>query len=202
MKNIFKSMSVILSLTLIITMSTNAAFTASATIQGNTFSVGSSQLRLWSDLDGGPDVQVLPNTVDFLDISPFWTDDYFAKITNTGSVPLKLSVAADEIVPHALATQINVKVYSWVDQDNDGVADLGELETTVTAENTLAGWQATPFDLSLAVNDNGNFDTDMDAGETVGLHFVFSVGDLDPSYQGASTTYDFVFNGTTTGTTP
>lgn len=192
MKNILKSLVVMVAVGAIIAGTTQAAFTAQAVVSGNTFSTGTAALMLWIDLGSndspGNLIQTKPNFTDFNGIYPGWTTTYDAKLKNTGTVPLETSVVSVPVTPHALASQITVEAMLWTDTNGDGIADAGELGASLGSK-TLVAWESSPFALGT-----------LSAGQTQGVHFVFSVGNIDDSYQGTSTTYNFVFNGTTPAT--
>lgn len=194
MKSFLKSLVVIFAVVVVLSGATHAAFTATATISGNTFSVGNAALRLYIDLAGGATagnlIQTKPNFTDFNNIYPNWTSSYDAKLYNSGTVALDTNVVSVPVTPHALASQINVEAMLWTDANADGVADPGELGASLGTK-TLQAWESSPFSIGV-----------LNAGQTQGVHFVFSVGDLDDTYQGVMTMYDFVFNGTSVAPTP
>lgn len=192
LKNILKSSVVLTAVATVVTMSTLAAFTASATVNGNTFSTGTVGLKLFTDLAGTSDPANLTstkdNTVDFMGIMPLWSDDYAAKVHNSGTVPLDVEVeAVVEVDDDYLADAIMVDFYLWDDTIGvtAGVAEPSEI--TWVAEQSLLDWETTPFVVA----------TPLAAATTQGVYFEFEVGDLDNTYQNRTVTYDFVFNGET-----
>ncbi|MEO8581243.1 MAG: hypothetical protein ABI425_01545 [Patescibacteria group bacterium] len=201
MKNILKSTVVVTLLAVLMVQTSLAAFTANATVTGNTFSTGTASLKLYQDVTGTNDVgnlsQTLDNTVDFENIYPGWSQDYLAKVYNDGTVPLKLTLNNFPTVANtALRNEIKIEAFLWNDAISNGVVDGGELSASIAGPMTMLAWQG--------LNPAGiNLGTTLGVGATQGVVLKFTTWDLindaDPTdqLQGETMTYDFVFNGTT-----
>jgi predicted ribosomally synthesized peptide with SipW-like signal peptide len=206
MKNLLKSVVMLVAVGAVMANATLAAFTAQAVVTGNTFSTGSASLLLYKDLAGDAVEdnlsQTLDNTVDFSNIVPGWTQDYVAKVFNAGTVPLNLTVNTLPTVSNtALQNEIKVEVFLWDDSNGDGVVDDGELGASVGGPMTMLAWQGLA---PTGIPVNSNFGV----GETQGVVFRFTtwnlINDADETdeLQGETMTYDFIFDGTTDGVSP
>jgi hypothetical protein len=164
-----------------------AAFSDSGNVLGSTFSVGSADIRLLSDVAGGTDVtnlvEELPGPT-FTDISPNWSTDYLIKIFNNGTSSVDLASHANYVTandPEDLRQIIFVEPFYWDDVNGNGVVDTGE-EGASLGRKTIVKWNTEGFAL-------GNLDT----GNVVGLILRFSTDNVSDTKQGASMIVDFEF---------
>lgn len=177
MKSFMKSLFMIVLVGAVAAQATLAAFTAQATITGNTFSTGTADLLV----DSGDEVFVQSfEGGSFSDIYPGWTQDFNATVLNNGSLDLVVDLTG-VLVPGSdtdgLRHALLVEVF-----EEDGTTSLG-------SPRTLNEWRTSPFVLG-----------ELEAGDlkTVVLRFT-APSDLGPQYEGHSVQFDFVFNGTTDG---
>ncbi len=194
MKNILKSLFIISVALTVMSVSTYAAWTASATVQNNTFSTGNAALRLYGNLGGVPGTNAaLTQTLagsSFSNLYPNWQQDYLAKLYNNGTVNLQASVTGVYVSEDAdLRNRISVEVWQWNDE-GDGTTGPGDTYSLLSAAQTLQSWRTNPVSLG-----------QLDVGNTVGVLLRFTTGDLSNAYQGKTTVFDFLLDGTTTGAT-
>lgn len=174
-------------LTLVIGVS-YAAFTDRADVSGATFSVGSADIRLLSDLSLGVEetnlVQELVGPV-FDNVSPYWTANYLIKIFNNAATDIVLTSNANYETlndPDDLRQLVYVEPFEWTDSNGDGLLSDGELGASY-GKKTIVKWKTEGFDF-------GN----VSSGEVKGFVLQFSTESVGDSKQGASAVYDFEFN--------
>jgi hypothetical protein len=167
-----------------------AAFTDKASILGTTFSVGSSDIKLFEDVSGGIDGANLVNEKagpSFAGVSPNWVEDYLVKIYNNAATDVLLSSNANYETandPDDLRQIIYVEPFSWDDVDGDGIVDDDELASATSyGRKTIVKWKTEGFDL-------GN----LASGEVKGFILRLSTDSVSDSKQGSSATYDFEFD--------
>lgn len=204
MKKILKSVFILLTVASLAVGATYAAFTSKATVTGNTFSTGNTDLKLLIDLvgnntDPGNLTDNLPG-VDFDNIYPDWTEDYAAKVANVGTLNMTLQNIAEYVSgdtdfdPH-----IQVEIYRWDDGNLDGIVDPGELIGGPYGVGTLEEWKlagpGTPPSNPDLFQDLGQINV---VNEIRGFVFRFTAAsDIPDTMQGKTEVLDFVFTGTT-----
>ncbi len=167
---------------------TYAAFMDVGEVKGSTITVGSSDIKMLSDVSGDITEANLVDTLigpSFENISQNWTGDYLMKLFNNASAPVDLStVAFYETVndPDDLRQDVYVELIEWVDMDNNGLVDDGELGVNY-GKKTIVKWKTEGFNLM-----------SLDSGEILGLILRFSVENLSDTKQGAGMLFDFEFN--------
>ena len=191
MKSILKSLFLIIVTVVVVSGATYAAWTAQAKVEGNTFSTGNAALQVRHA--GTAWGQTIPGPI-FNNLYPDWTQDYSVKVHNKGTVNLMLSlkgeVGSGWSDPKNLRGKISVEVREFTDLNNNWHFDSGE-GTKNLGIKTLQAWLSESL-----------VGSQVDAGEQQCYLLRFSVGDLADSFQGATLSgYNFVFDGTTAGTT-
>lgn len=194
MKNILKSVVVMLAVVAVASQATLAAFTANATITGNTFSTGSADLRLLEDLAGPAEGDNLVTSKvggTFTGIYPGWTEDYGVKLNNFGSVDLMTSVSGVYVSDTSnLRSAIFVEAYNWTDGGEVGVIEADEVSVDpIAPAMTLEQWRNTPIAL-------GELDATVDDTRSIVLRF-YTEESMGADNQNQTTVFNFVFNGTT-----
>ena len=179
-----------------VVVATKAAFDDVGEVQGTTFTVGNSDLKLLNDLLAGT---VESNLVDtkagpfFSNLFPGWVKDYEVMIYNAGSLDLDVTsesnyTTADD--PEDLRSYINVEVFDWSDSNSNGLFDEGEETLPSLGKKTIIKWKTEGIPLGL-----------LGAGDFKGLLLRFSLDTIPTTKQGQIAKYDFIFEGTTDGVT-
>ena len=196
MRDIIKSLFVLVAVGSAIAGGTIAAFTASATVEDSTFSTGTAALQMVVDPALAPEGDNLQDSidgVDFTNIYPGWVEDYGVAVHNTGSLDLVVSVIGvqDILTTHPdLANVIEVRAFAWDDSVTpNGLVDSGEVGSPFGGWRLLSDWETTPFNLG---------ELEEDTSLPVVFRFRTTV-DMDDTHQGNTAVYDFVFSGTTDG---
>lgn len=202
-----KSAFVILGALVLVTQTTLAAFTDNATITGNVFTTGTTDLRLLQDLSGPYSssnyVDPLAGT-SFNNIYPGWTSRYLLKVVNAGSLNMTLQSYAHYVSGNTgLGDYLTVTVRAWNDGSNgnplDGIAQAGEV-TDPYGTASITRWQNITFGGGGSDNPFGDLGQINSSDPVRGLVFDFEANSTMPnSLQGQSLTLDFVMNGTTQG---
>jgi len=167
---------------------TYAAFIDKGKILGSTFTVGSSDLKLLSNLSGGVDPSNLADELTgptFNNIGSSWHQDYLLKLYNNGTSPAQIATHSNYATandPDDLRSFIYVEPFPWNDANNNGVVDTGE-EGTSLGRKTIIKWKTEGFDL-------GSLGT----GEVKGLILRFSTDSVSDTKQGKSGVFDFEFD--------
>lgn len=167
---------------------TYAAFMDKGRILGSSFSVGSSDIKLLSDLAGTLDSSNLLDELmgpSFAKIAPYWKQDYPIKIYNNGTDTLDISSTANYETandPQELRQIIFVEPLDWSDSNNNGAVDEGEISASY-GKKTIVKWKTEGFLLG-PVNQ----------GETKGYVLRFSTDTISDTKQGATAMFDFEFN--------
>ncbi len=167
---------------------TFAAFTDKTKVLGSTFSVGSADIKLLKDLDGGVEEENLVDELlgpEFLNIDSNWTSDYLVKIFNNTQRDIVLTTNADYLTeqdPEDLRQLIYVEPIEWLDTNNNGILNDGELGLSY-GRDTIVKWKTQGFDL-------GQFS----ASQIKGIVFRFSTQSVPDSKQGASGIFTFELN--------
>ncbi|PIY79271.1 MAG: hypothetical protein COY81_03605 [Candidatus Pacebacteria bacterium CG_4_10_14_0_8_um_filter_43_12] len=182
-----------------ITISSYAAFVASATISGISFSTGRAELKIFGNIgytnagNNGNLTFTLPGP-SFEGIGPNWNTDYPLKYMNTGPVYLATSLRAVVTSDEAnLADDVMIQVWLWEDVDGNGSIAQGGSDTVteVGPSQSIASLVSTPLLL-----------TGLASGIPQGLIIRFSTGDLPSETQNKQLTVDFLLDGTTVAATP
>lgn len=167
---------------------TYAVLTDKAKILGASFSVGSADIRLLSDVTGGVDpanlVDEMPGP-SFEGVGPYWSKDYLVKIYNNSATAVALTTNAYyETVndPAELRQIIFVEPFGWADADSDGVVDAGELGASL-GRKTIVKWKTEGFDLGT-----------LDSGVVKSLVLRLSTDSVAESKFGATALFNFEFN--------
>jgi len=169
---------------------TYAAFMDKSSVLGSSFSVGSSDIKLLSNVSGTVESSNLTDELAgpaFANIVPYWQKDYLIKVYNKASSQVKLtSNALYETAqdPEDLRQLIFIEPLEWKDENLNGIVDAGE-EKTGYGKKTLIKWKTEGINLG-----------DIPQGEIKGLILRFSTENLSDSKQGASALFDFEFNAT------
>lgn len=178
-------------------VSTQAAFTAQATISGINFSTGHAALNLFGNLgytnagNNGNLTYILPGR-SFNEIGPFWSTDYLLKYFNNGSVKLMTELrAVIQSDPANLAEQIMVETWLWEDVDGNGSESPGDNLTLIGSAQSLESLVTSPVALG-----------QLNPGNPRGLRLRFMTDDLPPETQLQTLQLNFVIGGTTEGVTP
>jgi hypothetical protein len=164
-----------------------AAFKDQSKFMGSSFSVGSADIKLLKELDGGTASSNLTDTKEapsFTNISPNWSQDYLLKIYNNATTTLKITSNADYLTandPDNLRDIIFVEPFPWNDANNNGLVDADELGTSY-GKKTIVKWKTEGFDLGNALT-----------GEVRGLVLRFSTASVADSKQGKTGVWDFIF---------
>jgi|YNPBryulayer2012_1023412.scaffolds.fasta_scaffold01546_5 predicted ribosomally synthesized peptide with SipW-like signal peptide len=205
--SISKSLFLIFATVLLISQATLAAFTDTATITGNVFTTGTTDLKLLQNLAGPYNAS---NYVDplagtsFDNIYPGWTERYPLKVVNTGTLNMTLQSYANYVAGNStLADYITVTIRAWNDGSNgnplDGIVQAGEV-TDPYGVATLTRWQNTTFGGGATQNPFGDLGQINVPDPVRGFVFDFEASSTMPNtLQGQSLTLDFVMNGTTEG---
>jgi hypothetical protein len=166
---------------------TYAAFTDEGSVLGSSFSVGSADLKLLTDVSLPPDQTNLSEELQgpsFEGIGQNWQEDYLIKIFNNGTSNVNLATSADYETandPEDLRQEISVEPFEWNDTNSDGILDEGELGTSLGVK-TIVKWKTEGFDLG-----------SLDSGSTKELVLRFSTENLSETKQGATGVFDFIF---------
>lgn len=205
--SIFKSVFLIVGVIALASQVTLAAFSDTATLTGNVFTTGTTDLKLVQNLagpyNGSNYADPLAGT-SFLNIYPGWTNRYLLKVVNTGSLNMTLQNYAHYVSGNTgLGDYITVTIRAWNDGSNgnplDGIAQAGEVEGPYGTA-TMTRWQNTTFGGGSSQNPFGDLGQIYAADPVRGFVFDFEASTLLPnSMQGQSITLDFVMNGTTAG---
>ncbi len=196
-RRILTSLLIIVSVTASIAVSTQAAFTATATVSGINFSTGNASLQLFGNLgytnagNNGNLTHTLPGT-GFSDIRPNWSKQYLLKYFNAGSMDLDTSIRA--IIKEDtsnLASHIQVQTWIWQDSNGNGAYDGTDVLTPVGTQQTITSLANTPIPLGVLARHNAR-----------GLRMLFTTQDLPDETQQKKLVVDFVLNGTTANITP
>lgn len=167
---------------------TYAAFMDRGKILGSSFSVGSANIKLLSNLALGVEES---NLVDekqgptFSNISPNWSSDYLVKVYNDSTTELSLSSNSNyETVndPEDLRTIIYVEPMDWNDVDNNGEVTSSELGQSY-GKKTIVKWKTEGFNLGT-----------ISGGVVRSFVFRFSTQEISDSKQGAFALFDFEFS--------
>lgn len=165
-----------------------AAFTDSSNISGSTFSIGSADIKMLSDLSLGIDESNLVDELAgpvFSNITPNWQQDYNIKIYNNTAGSLQLTTNSNYETandPEDLRQIIFVEIFAWNDIDNNGVLDSGELGDSF-GKDTIVKWKTQGFDLG-----------QINAGEVNSYVLRFTTNDVSDTKQGATGVFDFEFD--------
>lgn len=169
---------------------TYAAFMDKGSILGTTFSVGSSDIKLFANVAGGTEESNLVDEVtgpSFGNITPYWEQNYYLKIYNNASSDVALlSNAIYETFqdPEELRQIIFIEPFDWRDYNNNGIEDSGEIGSSY-GRKTLAAWKTEGIDLGRLGKDSVR-----------GLILKFSTDGVSDTKQGASGVFSFEFNAT------
>jgi hypothetical protein len=189
MKN--KKLTVTLSLALLLIVAAGvaaAAFGDKGEILGSSFTVGSADIKFLTDLAGGTTPDNLADTLNgpsFINISPYWTEDYPLKLFNNATTHIQLTSNADYLTandPAELRQIIFVEPFNWNDQNHDGIVDDGELGSSF-GKKTIVKWKTEGYDLSSVA-----------PGGVKGMVLRFSTESVSDSKQGESGIFDFIFD--------
>lgn len=180
----------------VMTMSTYAAFTASATVSGINFSTGRAELKLFGNLGythvwNNGNLGVTQPGFKFESLGPFWTGGYRIKYFNTGTSNLmtSLKVVANSD-PANLQEHVQVQVWLWADVNKNGNDGPEDSYTLISDFQPLANLVSTPVPLG-----------QLDVHQPRGLRFKFKTDDLPSSTQNQTASFNFVIDGTTDGAT-
>lgn len=196
MRDIIKSLVLMLGVGVVLVGATSAAFTASTSVQDSTFSTGTAELQMVQDVSGDPVDYTAGNLDDsvagltFDNIYPGWIDFHGVIVFNTGSLDLVTSaVSAYDSGDAALGDVIEVRAFEWIDGNHDGIADNTELGSAFGGWRTLNDWETNKFNFG-----------ELEDGTPLPVAFKFrTTSGMDDTYQNKSVVYDYIFNGTTDG---
>lgn len=167
---------------------TYAAFSDKSNVLGATFTVGSADLKLLSNLANETDpttyVDELPGP-SFQNVTPIWQENYTIKLINRGTSKLAVTTNSNyETVkdPKDLRSDILVEIIKWTDVDKDGEIDSGE-ETLSLGKKTIIKWKTEGFSLG-----------ELDAGQIMPMILRFTAPTLTDTQQGATGIFDFEFD--------
>jgi len=169
---------------------TFAAFQDKGKVLGSKFTVGSSDIKLLSDVAGTTDSSNLAdelNGPNFDNVTPNWTQHYLLKLVNKGTTPVALTSHARYLTandPEDLRTILFVDLLPWNDGDGNGLADTGETGTSI-GKKSIVKWNTEGFDLG-----------SVEAGQVKGFVLRFSTESISETKQGASGVFDFEFDAT------
>lgn len=194
MKNIIRSLLIIISVSAIATSATYAVWTAQTNVENNTFSSGNASLQVTQR--GEPWSSNINSGLTFSNIYPGWSQDYSVFAKNNGSTNLNINLSGGL---HSgwndnanLRSVIKVHVWefndansNWLWNPDETLQDFGE-KTLETMRNDVGS--------GFTLNQ-------INASESRGFLLRFSAPpELADSYQNQNLSgYDFVFNGTTEG---
>lgn len=165
-----------------------AAFTDKAKVLGASFSVGSADIKFYSQLNLPPEPS---NLIDELagpvltNIGQTWSQDYPIKIYNTGTSTLSLGSHANYETandPSELRQDISVAIHEWNDANYDGIVDPGEMDPTPIAKKTIIKWKTEGIGLG-----------QINVGQFRSLVLRFSTENLSATKQGKTGLFDFEF---------
>lgn len=169
---------------------TYAAFMDKGSVLGSSFSVGSSDIKLLTNVAGNIESSNLSDEIQgpsFNNILPFWQKEYLIKIYNNASTTLDLHSLATYTTANDtqdLRYVIFVEPIEWKDLNSNGVVDSGEAVYSY-GRKSLLKWKTEGISLG-SVNQ----------GEIKGLILRFSTDDISDTKQGATALFDFEFNAT------
>lgn len=186
----------IIALLAAMTVTTQAAFTAKATLTGITFSTGTAELKLFGNLGythiwNNGNLYPGQRGGTFADIGPNWKGSQPLKYINTGSVPLMTSIRA--VVgndPAGLADDITVSVWQWQDTDGNGQESNTDTFTQLSSPQPLSEMVSNSVTLG-----------QLQRHDPKGLMLRFTTGDLSNETQKQSLSVEFIIDGTTQGVT-
>lgn len=167
---------------------TYAAFMDKGSILGTTFSVGSSDIKLLTDITVGIEENNLSDEIigpSFRDITPYWEQKYYLKIYNKSSSAVELISSAiydSEQDPENINEILFVEPFEWKDYNNNGISDEGEIYESY-GRKTIEDWLKEGINLGPLGKDSLR-----------GLMLKFSTEDIPDSKQGASGIFNFEFN--------
>jgi predicted ribosomally synthesized peptide with SipW-like signal peptide len=205
--SVLKSIFLIVGVIALASQVTLAAFSDTATLTGNVFTTGTTDLKLVQNLAGpysGDNYADPLAGTSFSNIYPGWTNRYTLKVVNTGTLNMTLQNYAHYVSGNTgLGDYITVTIRAWNDGSNgnplDGIAQAGEVTDSYSTA-TMTRWQNTTFGGGPSDNPYGDLGQINTADPVRGFVFDFEASTLLPnSMQGQSVTLDFVMNGTTTG---
>lgn len=187
MKKSLRNITLVCLMLLLVTGVAYSVFSTQGRIAGTQFTTGHADLALLRDLSQGPSssnlTKALPGSF-FEGLMHNSQRQLALKLTNIGTLGLETILEAQSFdIPTTpdLRNAIRVTLFRWFD-DGDGVVDESELSSGLETK-TLTQWLSMPFVLgSLAPTT------------VMGYVLQFTVSDLDNTYQGLSTTVDFIFN--------
>lgn len=162
-----------------------AAFQDKGKVLGSTFSVGSTDIKLLSDIAGNTEPANLADEINgpsFSNITPNWTKDYLVKLVNKGTTTLSMASHAKYLTandPEDLRNVIYVEPIEWSDLNNNGIADDGETGISM-GKKSIVKWNTEGFDFGL-----------IQINETRGFVLRFSTEGLSDTKQGATGIFDF-----------
>ncbi len=196
-KHLIASLFIICVTVVAITVTTSAAFTATATLSGINFSTGHAALKLFGNLGytnagNNGNLTTTLQASSFDNIGPYWSRNHLLKYFNTGSVNLQTQLrAVITSDPSGLQDQVQVEVWLWSDVNQNGQADGPDTLTLISPAQTLKSLSLTPVALG-----------QLNTGTPRGLKLVFKTADLPSSFQNQQSQFNFVIEGTTDGVTP
>jgi hypothetical protein len=167
-----------------------AAFLAKVEFNSTSIKTGSASLKLMDNL--GISKYESNNLVDskpsplFQDISPLTVHDYLVKVVNAGSTVLKVKSTASYSTPEdpsELRRYIMVELIEWMDTNENGYVEEGELGVSYGKKNIIA-WKTEGFDLGQL--------TQM---EVRSLVIRFTAPDLPNDKQSTEMNFSFGFSG-------
>lgn len=180
-----------------ITVSTQAAFTAQATISGISFSTGNAALNLFGNLaytnaGNNGNLTYTLSGPSFQNISPNWTHDYFLKYFNNGSINLNTSLRVVVVNdPAGLANHLKAETWLWNDIDGNGGHSGPDTYSLLAPAQTLQNLTISPAALG-----------QMNVHQARGILLRFTTGEMPSETQASSANFNFVIEGTTDGVTP
>jgi len=168
---------------------TYAMFTDKAVFNGALISVGSADLKLYSDLsksanDPGNLVDSLPSP-QLLEVTPSFTQDYLVKIYNNSSKPFVLTSNANYTTaedPDDLRRYINVEIINWNDNNTNGTLEGDELGDSLGKQNII-DWKSNGFSLN-----------DIESKTSRSLILRFTAEDIPDTKMGKTGLFSFDFS--------
>ena len=130
---------------------TYSIFADRGNVLGTSFSVGSADLKLLTDVTLPAEDQNLVDDLagpTFENISENWYEDHLMKIYNNGSTRVQLSSHADYDTandPEELRQLIYIEMFEWND-DGNGIVDPGE-DGDSYGRKTIVKWKTEGIEL-------------------------------------------------------
>lgn len=164
-----------------------AALSNKVLLKGFSFKTSTVELKFLKDLSLGSGSENLTSEisgVSFDSIVNGWSSDYLVKIQNTSGSSLQVKSYSNYTTaedPASLRYSLYVEIFPWNDLNNNGIADDGELGTSLGVKNFVK-WKTEGFDLGEFIS-NKNY----------GFMLRFTADGITDSKQGQSGNFDFEF---------